>query len=397
VIASLKLLGHLIFLDKSSVRFVVGIILGLAFSMTTILGTIGIMDAFVFNLRSALKDSSGDVLIQSRYGFFHFDKALQDKLKMETINSYTKVIKSQGFLINEGNSKGVMIFGIDLESYNQVTGQNIKISKDEMAIGYELSERMEAKIGDYLVLGLASGNNEMKDLPQLKRIKIGQIIKHTIFQKDSRMLYVDSSLLSEMIKLEKNKYNSVMVQVKRSDDTEDVIDDVVIRLRNEVGYDFVVRPYWQEYGAFVKAIKAEKIMIGLILQLIVAISVVNILAFIIFLNEKRSREIFLFKALGMGQRKFASIWLCMVTLLWAAACVVALMMVYLLKLFLDHFTYFEKLREIYNLSNLSLLIGPFEYTLVFGLALLWVLLTAWWGLSRMKRKSLLEGLRKEFA
>jgi len=396
VIASLKLLFHLVFVDKSSVRFVIGIVFGLAFSMTTILGTIGIMDSFVFTLRSALKDSSGDIMIQSRYGFFHFDKHIEKKLEHEAITNYAKVIKSQGFVINEGNSKGVIIFGVDSNSYNQVTGQKLKIAKDELALGFELSKRMEVQVGDYLVLGLASGNSEMKDLPQLKRIKVGQIIKHTIFQKDARMLYVDHEVLAEMMKLGKDKYNGIVVGVLASHG-EDKINEIVQMLRNDFGYDFAVRPYWQEFGAFLKAIKAEKIMIGLILQLIVVISVINVLAFIIFLNEKRSREIFLFKALGMGQRKFASVWLCMVTMLWAAACLVALMMVFLLKHFLNHFTYFEKLSEIYNLGSLSLLLSFGDYSLVFLSALIWVLLLAWWGLCRMKRKSLLEGLRKEFA
>ena len=396
MIASLKLLFHLVFVDKSSVRFVIGIVFGLAFSMTTILGTIGIMDSFVFTLRSALKDSSGDIMIQSRYGFFHFDKHIEKKLEHEAITNYAKVIKSQGFVINEGNSKGVIIFGVDSNSYNQVTGQKLKIAKDELALGFELSKRMEVQVGDYLVLGLASGNSEMKDLPQLKRIKVGQIIKHTIFQKDARMLYVDHEVLAEMMKLGKDKYNGIVVGVLASHG-EDKINEIVQMLRNDFGYDFAVRPYWQEFGAFLKAIKAEKIMIGLILQLIVVISVINVLAFIIFLNEKRSREIFLFKALGMGQRKFASVWLCMVTMLWAAACLVALMMVFLLKHFLNHFTYFEKLSEIYNLGSLSLLLSFGDYSLVFLSALIWVLLLAWWGLCRMKRKSLLEGLRKEFA
>jgi len=396
VIASLKLLCHLVFVDKSSVRFVIGIVLGLAFSMTTILGTIGIMDSFVFTLRHALKDSSGDIMVQSRYGFFHFDKTIEKKLENESIKNFAKVIKSQGFVINEGNSKGVMIFGVDIKSFNQVTGLEIKVAIDELALGYELSRRMEVKVGDYLVLGLASGNSEMRDLPQLKRIKVGQIIKHTIFQKDARMLYVDNVVLAEMMKLGKDKYNSIVVGVfdSRGDDT---INEIVHDLRSRFGYDFSVRPYWQEFGAFLKAIKAEKIMIGLILQLIVVISVINVLAFIIFLNEKRSREIFLFKALGMGQRKFASIWLCMVTMLWGVSCLVALLMVFLLKHFLNHFTYFEKLSEIYNLESLSLLLSVGDYGLVFLSALIWVLLIAWWGLFRLKRKSLLEGLRREFA
>ncbi|OFZ46513.1 MAG: hypothetical protein A2381_02280 [Bdellovibrionales bacterium RIFOXYB1_FULL_37_110] len=396
MIASLKLLCHLVFVDKSSVRFVVGIVIGLAFSMTTILGTIGIMDAFVFTLRSALKDSSGDIMVQSRYGFFHFDRNIEKKLENPSITHYSKVIKSQGFAINEGNSKGVLIFGIDMKPFNQVTGQNIKISKDELALGFELSKRMEVKVGDYIVLGLASGNSEMKDLPQLKRIKVGQIVKHAIFQKDSRMLYIDNEVLSDMMKLGRGKYNSMVIRVSKGDASEK-IDEIVQTLRGDLGYDFMVRPYWQEFGSFFKAIKAEKIMIGLILQLIVVISVINVLAFIIFLNEKRSREIFLFKALGMGQRKFASVWLCMVTMLWGASCLVSLGMVFLLKHFLNNFTYFEQLSAIYNLGSLSLLLSFSDYSLVFISALIWILLIAWWGLFRMKRKSLLEGLRKEFA
>jgi hypothetical protein len=49
-----------------------------------------------------------------------------------------------------------------------------------------------------------------------------------------------------------------------------------------------VRPFWSEYSYFIEAVKIEKLSITLILQLIVVVAVFNIIAFVIYIMEKKS-------------------------------------------------------------------------------------------------------------
>ena len=400
MLASVQLFFHLTLKDKTLIKFIIGVIFGLAFSITSILGTIGIMDGFVTKLRGALKKSTGDLYFYARDGFFRIDEDITEALDGLEFSTYTAMIKSQGFAISGDIAKGVLVLGIDNNSYYKTIGINVELGKNEVALGEELSKRLNVVVNDQVVLALAKGNKDFKNLPLLYGFKIRAIIKHDIHKEDARTFYTRRVDLARLMNI-KNKINYVAINLNENKlatkEHTDLVKNQMRYLSNELGYGFAVRPYWNEFSSLLEAIKTEKFLIGLILQLIVVISVINVLAFIIFINEKRSRELFLFKALGLGQRKLTSIWIFLVIIFWFFSCLTSLFLVKILDLFLNNFSYFERLSEIYNLGTLSLTLKLEDYLLVFFLTLIWLLVVSWLGLRRIRKRSILEGLRKEFA
>ena len=399
---SFKVILGLIFNEKSSIKFAIGVFLGLGFPISVILPTIGIMDGFELSLRQALKKSTGDLQFYSRKGFFNVEGEISSLLAELGINEYTAVIQSQGFAIRGKISKGVLVRGVEPESYAKVTGVYIKINEGQVALGAELAKRLKVKNGEDVVLALANGNTEISALPQLTRFKVGQIIKHEIYQKDSRMFYLAKKRLKQMMQL-RYSTNNVLVNLASAKDhainkkhTEKIL---VLRktLKNALGSKFAVFPYWHEFSSLIQAVEVEKFVIGIILQLVVIISVFNVLAFIIFLNEGRSRELFLIRALGIGRKRFTRVWLLLIALLWSVSCFISIFMVKIFDIFLRNFSFFESLSDIYNIGTLSLSLDLFDYILVFVLALAWLFLISWFGLARLKKISILKGLRKEFA
>ena len=69
--------------------------------------------------------------------------------------------------------------------------------------------------------------------------------------------------------------------------------------RKVLGPQFFLGPYWEEFQPLLEAVKHEKFIITLILQLVVIISIFNVVAFIFFVNEKKSKEIFLPVIIGL--------------------------------------------------------------------------------------------------
>ena len=138
-------------------------------------------------------------------------------------------------------------------------------------------------------------------------------------------------------------------------------------------------------------------MIGLILQLVVVISIFNVLAFVIYINEKRSRELFLFQALGMSHKNIFSYMLMVVFSIWIISCVLAMGFVVLFDFSLSYFSLFELPGDIYTLGNLTINLEMTDYIVVFGIAFLWLFSMAWFGLIKLRKKSILQGLRREFA
>ena len=109
-----------LFLDNSStIKFAIGVLVGMAFSIAVILSTLGIMDGFVGALKHGLKKSTGDVSMHSRNGFFVLDDEIKKKFNQKKITHFSALVQTESFLIFDEESRGVLVKGID-KSYAEV-------------------------------------------------------------------------------------------------------------------------------------------------------------------------------------------------------------------------------------------------------------------------------------
>jgi ABC-type lipoprotein release transport system permease subunit len=255
-------------------------------------------------------------------------------------------------------------------------------------------------IGDEIVMAFGRGNINLKSMPALERFRVSEIISHGIYQKDARLVYVRLEDVQRILEL-KDRVNLISFNIPSSANNDDEnieqIEKALPLIRENFGSDFYFKPYWKEFTSLIEAVKVEKFMISLILQLVVVISIFNILAFIIFINEKKSKELFLFKALGLSKEGMNSIWLRLVLIMWSASCLLSVLFVQIFKNILLHLSLFELPAEIYYMPRIELYLTWFDYLVVFALALVWIMLITFYLLKKLKQKNLLEGLRQEFA
>ncbi len=384
--------------DRSNIRFALGVWLGLSFSIAVILSTIGIMDGFVSSLKTGLKKSGGDITFSSRTGFFELGPETRKAIEEIGGVHLSEIIESQAFAVANEKSKGIVIKGVDGKSFSGVSGQNIFPNRGEVLLGKELAKVLGVKPSDQVVLVMAQGNPNLSGLPLLKRFSVQGIISHDIYQKDLRFAYMDRGELSSMLGT-KDKINLVALNV--SDDpmqrTEQNIQDMSYQLEDFLGIDYRIKPYWVDFSSMLEAVEIEKITISLILQIIVIISIFNVLSFVTFLNEKKSQEVFLFQALGMSRKNLRKTWLLLVLGLWLVSCLFSLVFVEIFDWMLAELTILSLPGDVYHLGRLSLSLKMGDYLLVFGLTLFWLFLIVAFALYRLNRRSILYGLRKEFS
>jgi ABC-type lipoprotein release transport system permease subunit len=385
--------------DRSTRRFTLGVVVSLAFSISVILGTFGIMDGFELTLKQALKGTVGDLTIHSTKSFFSFKHELKDDLAELNISLLSSQVEVEAFAIHREIAKGVKLLGIDPDSFSQVTGLKFNLSLGDVVIGSSLATHLGVSRGDMLTLALAQGSQGLMDLPQLVRVQISQIITHGIHQKDMRLIYLDRAKLQQMLGIGR-MVNGVSIVIPGDHSVADYMEAVeqfATRLREHLSQSFLVRPFWHEFGVLLEAVRVERFMIGLILQIIVLIAVFNLLSFIIFLSEKRAQALFLVRALGMGRQQLFSIWLLFVLMVWGASSLLSVGMVALFNQLLHHSPWLQIPGEVYTLGQLTIILDYSDYLLVFALALLWVLLFSIPILRSIGRKSIIEGLRGQFS
>jgi ABC-type lipoprotein release transport system permease subunit len=388
--------------EKSALRIALGVGVGMAFSIAVILSTIGIMDGFELTLKKSLKRSMGDIYFYKRDGFFQLDKEDKQAFDRLGINRFTEHIQSEAFLVFDETSKGVSLRGIDPESFSKVTDLKINLKRNHLAIGSELAKALNVGVGEDLILVLAKGNKDLDGLPLLQSFKISDIVEHRVYQKDLRYVYILKEQLNELLNLE-GRVNVVAITLptqreKGIDLRMDAIQDFIFVLEEELGNDFRIRPYWYDFSTLLEALKIEKKTIGLILQIIVVIAIFNVIAFVTYLNEKRSQEIFLFMALGMAKKQAMGVWFKVILLLWTFACFVSIFMTQFFAYALKTYSVFKLPGDVYTLAGgLELSLRYSDYGIVFISALAWLLFISMFALWRIKQKSILHGLRREFA
>ncbi|MBK24314.1 MAG: hypothetical protein CME70_09990 [Halobacteriovorax sp.] len=394
-----------LFLEKSSFRFAIGALVGFSFSIAVILSTVAIMDGFVKTLKFGLKESTGDISFYSRDGFFSLRGQPLDTLESMNVDKYTGFVQSEGFVIVNESSKGVLVKGVDTKSFSEVTGIPTKLNSGEVRLGIELAKFLKVKAGDFITIAFGKGNKDLNGLPLLQRYKVAGVVDHGIYPKNLRLMYMNLVELQQVLGIE-NEINMVSLKIPESESVNfnnnpnlytEKVQTSVNELREALGFEYSVQPFWNEFSTLISAVKHEKFMIGLILQIIVVISIFNIVAFIIFVNEKRSREMFLFKALGMSQAKMSETWYKFVLILWLSSCVLSIGLVQLFGIGLEHLAIFQLPGDVYRLGTIKISLEVTDYVVVFALSLVWLLLLSWFSMRRLRKRSILHGLRREFA
>ena len=389
-----------LFLDNSTtIKFALGVLIGMAFSISVILSTIGIMDGFQRALKIGLKKSVGEVVMSSEGGgFFKINSSILSNFKSLNIDHFASLVQTESFLIYDEDSRGVLVRGID-DAYSEVVKLPIFLKENEVAIGSEIAKINKLHLGDEIVLAFAKGNLGLKSMPSLERFKVVRIVEHGVYQKDSRMVYIRLETLQRILELG-HFVNLISLNLpmesKYKDDIDKIESNIPI-LRKKFDSKFYFKPYWREFSSLIEAVKVEKVMIGLILQMVVVISIFNILAFIIFINEKKSKELFLFKALGLSKKAMSDLWIKLVFLIWSLSCLLSLVFVQIFKFSLLRLSLFELPSDIYYMPRIELFLSWSDYLFVFSLTLIWILMITFYLLRRLKQKSLLAGLRQEFA
>jgi ABC-type lipoprotein release transport system permease subunit len=393
----LSILG-IILSGRSSIKILLATLLSFTFSISVILCTVGLMDGFDYLLKSGLRFSSGDLLISSRKGFFEFTDDVKSRLEISPQTILSPVVLAEAFAVSEQQTKGVLVRGIESQNFSSATGLNVQVKTGEVVLGKELATALKVKVGESIALAFGRGNEAFQELPSMQNFRVSGIVAHGIYQKDLRFAYMERSELSAILQVG-TKINHLIVAIQNAQlplESLDLIKTKQQELRLRLTEEFQVKPFWSEYQFLIEAVKVEKVSISMILQLIVLVAVFNILAFVLYVMEKKSQDFFFLRAIGLSLKQVMGFWLISIGWLWAFACLGAYGLTHVFNWALAHLSFLQIPGEIYVLSTLQVRLSAWAIFSVCLASLGWVLFTGFIGYWRLKRQPIMQGLRQEF-
>jgi ABC-type lipoprotein release transport system permease subunit len=118
------------------------------------------------------------------------------------------------------------------------------------------------------------------------------------------------------------------------------------------------------------------------------IAVFNIMAFVIYIMEKKAQDFFFLRAVGLSLSSILRFWLVSIFIIWGLSCIGAHLMSKVFNWGLQHLPFLQIPGEIYVLSSLSIRLDFTAYTTVYLISLLWILLAAFGGYLRIRKRQL---------
>lgn len=384
---------------RSAGKILLATIFSFTFSIAVILSTFGLMDGFDYLLKSGLRHSSGDILITNRKGFFELNPDIREKIGSVNPISITPIVQTEAFAMYGEMSKGVLVRGIENNTFSKTSGLEVFVPNGGIVVGEELAEQFKLRPGDVIALTFGRGNETASSLPMIRIFNLTGVVKHGIYQKDLRFVYLNIDDINSILELQK-KVNLVVISTQKVNSPLKSLDPIVRdqkQLKRALEPEFIIRPFWNEYEFLIEAVKVEKFSISLILQLIVVVAVFNIIAFVIYIMEKKAQDFFFLRAVGLALRDVTRFWFISVIFIWAFSCIGAYFLTEFFDWSLKHLSLFKIPGDIYVLSGLNLRLNLKSYITVYGISLLWILIATMVGYLRLKRKTIIQGLRQEFS
>ncbi len=163
-------------------------------------------------------------------------------------------------------------------------------------IGKELRDTLQVRPGDVvqLINPLGGGTGPMgMPVPQIRPLRVVGIFDSGMFEYDTKWTYVNNEVAQSFLKLGES-VTGVEVAVHDVDG----VDAVAAKVQTQLGYPYYTRSWKDMNQALFKALRLEKLVMGLILFMIVIVAALLIVTTLTMLVITKGREIAILKAMG---------------------------------------------------------------------------------------------------
>ncbi len=308
-------------------------ILGVTIGVAALVVVLSVMAGFEVDLREKILGSNAHVVVLSYAGATEDYEALAETIsQMDGVEGVHPFTYSEMMIKSPYGASGVIFKGISPGRVGEVLdlADNLEhgpagepaTREDQQAIlealhsedddpgiiiGRELSEDLRVYVGDpvHIINPVGSTVGPMgTQVPDIARYRVRGIFYSGMYEYDTKWTYVDLRDAQQLLKLG-DAATGVEVTVSDVYDVEAVAD----RIDEGLSYRYEVR-HWKNLNRnLFDALKLEKVVMGLILSLIVAVASLNIAGTLILLVLTKGREIAILRAMGATRRQVRAVFI----------------------------------------------------------------------------------------
>ena len=283
-------------------------ILGLCLGVAILITVLSVMNGFDRELRTRILALAPHMTMTSARNEFLQDSAswaaIQERLgNVSGIAGTAPFLQVQGMLLANGNSRGIILNGIDPGQESRVSIIGDFVGEEaftgltdrsySLLIGAELAENLQVGIGD--TVNLVSTVVPITPLGEFVRQK--QFIIGGIFnvgsQLDSRLAIANLGDVQRVYRLG-DTIHGLRIQL----DDLFAVGEVGFRISSEVTDNFQISNWTRDYGNIYENIRLSKSLVGLLLSLLVAVAAFNVVVSLVMVVKEKQGDIAILRTMG---------------------------------------------------------------------------------------------------
>ncbi|MBM3329990.1 MAG: ABC transporter permease, partial [Calditrichaeota bacterium] len=296
---------------------------GIMIGVAALVITLSVMNGFESEVRDRIIGADAHIKVT----LFHEMPMVEWRAPLDTLRRLTNVVGATPYVQGKGmirkgtRIEGIVIKGVDPATVGEVgdlpktivagamifRGNSDPKSGTEMPgiiLGRQVSFRLDATIGDTVILISPAGLTSLLSTPRLMRFNVTGVFETGIYEYDDAFAHVALADAQEFFEFS-NAISGIELRLNRME----YADRVARRIEEVLRYPYFPRTWHDMHQTLFRWMKIEKWLYTILLSLIILVAAFNIVSSQIMVVLEKKREIGILKAIGATQEVILKVFL----------------------------------------------------------------------------------------
>jgi len=280
----------------------------MALGVMALILVLSVMNGFASEIHSRILSVIPHLTIESAghergSGIEQWQKLSAQIETMPFTSAVAPYVDGFGMVRYEGVSQGVAVQGIDpsyesavthIDNYMLIGDLNLlQPGEFGVVLGGITARKLRVVVGDKIRLTLPEVSSTLAGVfPREKSLRIVGVFQVGA-QVDGSVVFVH---IADAQKLYRKGKKVQGLRVRLEDSSQ--ADMAAAQLKSSLGTEFNIRSWMNEMGSLFQAMRMEKVIIGLLLSIVVAIAAFNIVANLVLMVAEKRKDIAVIRSMG---------------------------------------------------------------------------------------------------
>ena len=277
---------------------------GIGLGVMVLITVLSVMNGFDEEIHKRFFGMAPEITVTGEDGKLTNWPALESKLaQFPGVTAVAPYVGGQGLITQDGQVLPIVLTGIDPQKEQQVNhlqsklllGNMDQLNNFGLILGKAIAENLGVLMGDKVTIMIPQATvTPAGMIPRFKRFTVvGVFSAGTGFNFDTKLGFINLKDAQKLFQLG-DDINGLKLKVSNVYQAPEMSE----KIATELGENYQIGNWTQQFGEFFQAVKLEKKMMFLILLLIIAVAAFNLVSSLVMLVNDKQAEIAILRTIG---------------------------------------------------------------------------------------------------